>query len=299
MRNTMVEELVKLAEKDKDVVLMVGDLGFGCFEPFWEQFPDRFINAGISEQNMASMAAGLAKEGKKVYFYSIANFPSLRCLEQIRNDICYHKLDVKIISIGSGFEYGSLGMSHHATEDLSIMRCLPEMEVYCPCNKEQVANVLNSTHGNGKPAYIKLNKQNISDLYDFSRDLEIEKVRDGKRLAVLSTGLIVKDAIELADELKDIAVYHICKCNQLNETKIVEVLKSYEKVVTLEENNENGGLGEAVAKIIATNQDLHTKLNIVAIKNTYASDVGNREYLKNVYKVDKKELKRVVDLCLK
>ena len=126
MRNHLINELTAIAKKDKDVMLIAGDLGFGVLNEFMETLPDQFINAGICEQNMASVAAGLALEGKKVYVYSIGNFPGIRCLEQVRNDICYHNANVKIIVVGGGFAYGQLGMSHHATEDLSIMRSLPK-----------------------------------------------------------------------------------------------------------------------------------------------------------------------------
>ena len=138
MRDAFVEELSILASQDKDLFFITGDLGFGVFEDFEKEFPDQYLNAGVAEQNMTMLAAGLAKEGKKVYTYSIGNFPTLRCLEQIRNDICYHDLNVTIVCVGGGFSYGQLGMSHHATEDLSIMRAIPNMIVEAPCGSEEV-----------------------------------------------------------------------------------------------------------------------------------------------------------------
>lgn len=122
MRNTFVNTLVELAKKDRDIELVTGDLGFGVLKPFWEQLPDQFINAGIAEQNMTTVAAGMALEGKTVFTYSIGNFPTLRCLEQIRNDCAYHGANVKIVCVGGGFVYGALGMSHQATEDIAVMR---------------------------------------------------------------------------------------------------------------------------------------------------------------------------------
>ena len=132
MRDTFVKTLVELARKDPRIVLMTGDLGFGVLKPFWEALPNQFINAGIAEQNMTSVAAGMALEGKIVFTYSIGNFPTLRCLEQIRNDCAYHHANVKIVCVGGGFVYGSLGMSHHATEDIAIMRALPDVTVMAP-----------------------------------------------------------------------------------------------------------------------------------------------------------------------
>ena len=125
MRDTFVRTLIEIAKADKDVHLLTGDLGFGVLKPYWEQLPKQFTNVGIAEQNMTGIAAGMALSGKTVFTYSIGNFPTLRCLEQIRNDCAYHDANVKIVCVGGGFVYGSLGMSHHATEDLAIMRALP------------------------------------------------------------------------------------------------------------------------------------------------------------------------------
>ena len=158
MRNHLINELTAIAKKDKDVMLIAGDLGFGVLNEFMETLPDQFINAGICEQNMASVAAGLALEGKKVYVYSIGNFPGIRCLEQVRNDICYHNANVKIIVVGGGFAYGQLGMSHHATEDLSIMRSLPNMTVYSPSDPLEAVDVIREAYATEGPGYIRLGK---------------------------------------------------------------------------------------------------------------------------------------------
>ena len=127
MRDTFVKTLIELAQKDKNIELVTGDLGFGVLKPFWETVPDQFTDAGIAEQNMTTVAAGMALEGKTVFTYSIGNFPTLRCLEQIRNDCAYHKANVKIVCVGGGLVYGSLGMSHHATEDLAVRRVSGDM----------------------------------------------------------------------------------------------------------------------------------------------------------------------------
>ena len=134
MRDTFVRTLVQLAKADKKIELITGDLGFGVLKPYYETVPDQFTNAGIAEQNMTSVAAGMALEGKNVFTYSIGNFPTLRCLEQIRNDCAYHHANVKIVCVGGGFVYGSLGMSHHATEDIAIMRSLPDVVVMAPAD---------------------------------------------------------------------------------------------------------------------------------------------------------------------
>src|SRR5437870_10062036 len=132
MRAAFFKTLLDLAERDERINLVVGDLGFGVIEPFARRFPDRFLNAGVAEQNMTGIAAGMALSGKISFTYSIANFPTLRCLEQIRNDVCYHDANVKIVSVGGGFAYGAMSVTHHAMEDLGVMRCLPNLTVIAP-----------------------------------------------------------------------------------------------------------------------------------------------------------------------
>ena len=139
MRDTVIRTLIELGKEDKDVELITGDLGFGVLKRFWETLPNQFINAGIAEQSMTGVAAGMALEGKKVFTYSIGNFPTLRCLEQIRNDCAYHNANVNVICVGGGYVYGSLGMSHHATEDIAILRALPDVTVICPGDPTEAA----------------------------------------------------------------------------------------------------------------------------------------------------------------
>src|SRR5438876_10795973 len=134
MRGAFRDAICELAADDERIWLLTGDLGYTVLEPFYERFPARFVNVGVAEQNMTGVATGLALEGRIVFTYSIANFPTLRCLEQVRNDVCYHEANVKIVSIGGGFSYGALGISHHATEDLAIFRALPNMAVVAPCD---------------------------------------------------------------------------------------------------------------------------------------------------------------------
>src|SRR6266849_11018187 len=132
MRTAFIRALTESAERDERVHLIVGDLGFGVVEPFAERFPNRFLNVGVAEQNMTGIAAGLALSGKIVFTYSIANFPTLRCLEQVRNDVCYHNANVKVVSVGGGFTYGAMGATHHAVEDLAVMRAMPGLTVVAP-----------------------------------------------------------------------------------------------------------------------------------------------------------------------
>src|SRR6185312_9680119 len=140
MRDVFIRELTQIAAARPEVMLLTADLGFGVLEEFAQRFPKQFLNVGIAEQNMTGLGAGLALEGRIVFTYSIGNFPTLRCLEQIRNDACYHEANVKIVSVGSGMSYGPLGISHHATEDLSILRALPNIAIVSPCDDWETSN---------------------------------------------------------------------------------------------------------------------------------------------------------------
>src|SRR5271155_1474816 len=158
MRSAFFRALTQLAESDERVQLIVGDLGFGVTETFAERFPDRFLNVGVAEQNMTGIAAGMALSGKIVFTYSIANFPILRCLEQVRNDVCYHDANVKIVAVGGGLAYGSLGATHHATEDLAILRSLPRMVVVAPGDPGEAEAATEAIASHPGPCYLRLGR---------------------------------------------------------------------------------------------------------------------------------------------
>jgi transketolase len=176
MRDAFVRTLIDIAKEDKNVHLITGDLGFGVLKPFWEQLPDQFTNAGIAEQNMTSFAAGLALEGKTVFTYSIGNFPTLRCLEQIRNDCAYHNANVKIVCVGGGFVYGSLGMSHHATEDLAIMRALPDVTVLAPGDLVEAECATRAIYEHQGTCYLRLGRGGEKRIHE-----KIDTFRLGKQ----------------------------------------------------------------------------------------------------------------------
>ena len=204
MRNTFVSGLEKLAENDDHLFLMTGDLGFGVLDGFAQKFPERFINAGISEQNMVAVAAGIALEGNSVYIYSIGNFPTMRCLEQIRNDVCYHNANVKVVSVGAGLSYGQLGMSHHATEDIAIMCALPNMKVFSPADPQEAIAVLEEVHRLKGPAYVRLGKgreQNIHADMPVENVYDAQEIKDGSDACIFATGAILSEVITAADAL--------------------------------------------------------------------------------------------------
>ena len=196
MRDNFISALINLAENDKDIVLLTGDLGFGVFEKFESSFPGQYFNVGVAEQNMIGLATGLALEGKKVITYSIGNFGILRCLEQIRNDACYHDANITIIANGGGFSYGSLGMSHHTTEDLAILRALPNISVVAPCTANEAGEAITAMIMNGGTGYLRLDKTGAKNC--FSNDSFVigksRRYKEGKDITLIATGSILGEA---------------------------------------------------------------------------------------------------------
>lgn len=297
MRDTFVRTLIELAKKDKNIELVTGDLGFGVLKPFWEQCPDQFTNAGIAEQNMTSMAAGLALEGKTVFTYSIGNFPTLRCLEQIRNDCAYHNANVKIVCIGGGFVYGSLGMSHQATEDLAILRALPDVVVMAPADLVEAEACTRALAEYKGTAYLRLGRGNEKRIHEKIENFEIGravKVHDGERVAIFSTGAIFEEVMEALEMLREKgynpAVYTFPTVKPIDRELIESVARDYELIATVEEHNVVGGFGSAVAEVMAEMKEKKAYLLRIGLEDEYSVRVGDQKYLRSQYGMDSKAI---------
>lgn len=296
MRDTFVNTLIELAKKDSNIELITGDLGFGVLKPFWEQLPNQFTNAGIAEQNMTSVAAGMAMTGKKVIIYSIGNFPTLRCLEQIRNDCAYHDANVKIVCVGGGLVYGSLGMSHQATEDIAILRSLPNVTVFATGDYMEAEAATKAMMEHEGTCYLRLGRGGEKKIHDKIENFEIGKaikVSEGKTVAILSTGAIYDEVQEACDILKESginpSIYTFPTVSPIDEETICLLSRTHEVIVTCEEHNLNAGFGGAVAEVMADN-NLAARLLRIAIDNKYVSDVGNQKYLRQCCDIDAKSI---------
>jgi len=295
MRDIFIKELIKLAEKDPNITLITGDLGFGVFEEYIKKLPKQFLNAGVAEQNMTMIASGMALEGKKVFTYSIGNFPTLRCLEQIRNDVCYHNLNVKIVSIGGGFSYGSLGMSHHSTEDLSIMRALPNMVVLAPGSLEEVRQATRKIVNLKGPAYLRLDKSfsknKLSSAFKIGK---ADMVFDGDDLTMICSGGILEEAIKAVSLLKEEGIYprllsmHTVK--PLDKKALKNAVKDTNKIITIEENNLCGGLGSAVTEYLLDEGLIPKTFKRIAINDVYSNIVGDQNFLRKKYSIDSQSI---------
>ena len=300
MRNNLVKTICDYAEKDKDIILITGDLGFNVLNKFYDRFPEQYINAGISEQNMTSVAAGLALTGKTVFTYSIGNFSTLRCIEQIRNDICYHNANVKVVALAAGFAYGALGMSHHATEDIACMKSLPNMTVFSPCDPLETVAVTAKAIKMKTPCYIRLGRGGEPNIHS---DFNVENFEVGKAykisegnsgVCVFSTGAITIEAKKAVDNLKNgginVALYSFPTIKPIDEKTIIECALSNKVIISLEENNIYGGFGSSIADVLATLEVNHARLIKLGLKDEYPSIVGDTNYLRGYYKMDSKTI---------
>ena len=292
MRDAFVRALTEIARSDKNVMLLTADLGFGVLTKFAEEFPRQYLNVGVAEQNMTGVAAGLSLAGKVVFTYSIGNFPTLRCLEQIRNDVCYHNFNVKIVCIGGGFCYGSLGISHHATEDLAIMRALPNMTVVAPGDLAETRLATRALYEARGPCYLRLGRGGERTVHPREPVFAIGKgipvfPEENAEVALLSTGGILGNAVQASTLLRErgitASVYSVHSLQPLDGQLIERLSRTCRLVVTIEEHSVIGGLGGAVAEVMAELAASGARLVRVGLKAGFSCEVGNQEYLRGVY----------------
>lgn len=290
MRNAFMEALCTAAEKDERIWLLTADLGYSVLEPFRDRFGKRYVNVGVAEQNMTGVAAGLAKCGKIVFTYSIANFPTLRCLEQIRNDVCYHNCSVKVVAVGAGFSYGALGYTHHGVEDLSIMRSLPNMTVVSPADPVETRLATAALAERPGPSYLRLGKGREPIVHATApADFAIGKallVRPGDDLAIISSGALLPMALETAKELArdgvETRVLSMHTIKPLDVEAVISAGRATGAVLTLEEHSVTGGLGSAVAEVLAESDLPKVAFKRVGVPDAIHHIVGSTSYLRRV-----------------
>jgi transketolase len=302
MRDAFVRALSELAEADPRTVLITGDLGFGVLTDFAERFPDCFLNAGVAEQNMTAVACGMAMAGARAYTYSIGNFPTLRCLEQLRNDVCYHGADVTVVAVGGGFSYGQLGMSHFATEDLAILRALPEMTLVAPSDPWQAYALTQQMHAAGGPQYLRLDKS-CAGIPEGPVELgRARQVRAGSDAVVFATGGILGEAVAAAEALAEqdasVRVVDVHTIKPLDVEAICEAATACRVVLTLEEHTVTGGLGGAVAEALLTAGVRLDRFVRLGLEHGHPQVVGDQAYLRALHGLDRQGVARSLRAAL-
>lgn len=301
MRDAFIRRLTLLAERDPRVYLVTGDLGFGVLNEFRKRFPERFLNAGVAEQNMTGVATGLALEGRIVFTYSIGNFSTLRCLEQIRNDASYHDANVKVVSVGGGFSYGALGISHHATEDVAVLRATPGLTVLTPGTRweaEEATEVVAQTRGT---CYLRLDKSFGEETVSGGEPFCLGRsrlFRQGEAATIIAMGGVLGEALAAADVLVERGV----RCRVLSMTTmkpfdgaaVVSACRETGGLVTVEEHVLEGGLGSAVAETCFDEGVWPRRSARLGLRGGFSSIVGSQEYLRQQYGIDRRAIEKAV-----
>ncbi|MBQ2942782.1 MAG: transketolase [Clostridia bacterium] len=290
MRAVFNKTLLEIAKNDPRIHMVLADIGYGEIEPFRDTFPDRYYNVGVAEQNMTGVACGIAMEGNIAVTYSIANFPTLRCLEQIRNDVCYHNANVKIVIIGGGVSYGPLGMSHHSTEDIAIMRALPNMVVVVPCDNYEAEAATKAMIEYNGPLYYRCGYKGERDIHQGPVDFKIGKaitVREGKDVTLMFAGPVGINVLKAADILEAEGIS--CRIVSMHTIKPIdkEAIKDASEntggIITIEEHNLSGGLGSAVAEVICDEALSPKVFKRIALPDVNVSLIGHQEWIREQY----------------
>jgi transketolase len=283
MRTAFIQELIHQARTHPRIFLVVGDLGYSVVEPFATEFPDRFLNAGVAEQNMTSLAAGLASEGWHVFTYSIANFPTLRCLEQIRNDICYHRLPVTVVAVGAGLAYGNLGFSHHGIHDIAALRPLPNLTLLSPADPGEATEAVQWLAANPGPSYLRLGKAGEKTLHTVRGSalgpIQVTQPSHPTPIAFAATGSVLSVAMEAAERLaaqgQPVTVFSCSRLKTADRETFAELWK-HPGIVTFEEHVLAGGFGSLLRELAPDG----TLIRSLVVPETLTSVVGSQEYLR-------------------
>ena len=293
MRDAFSNALVERAKSDSRVVLLTGDHGYALFDEFRRSCPDQYINAGIAEQNMVGVAAGLAKAGFRPVVYGLSAFVPIRVLEQIKLDVCYEELPVIFIGDGAGIVYGAWGTSHQSTEDIGALRSLPHISILSPADASEMRDCMKLAFDKEKPVYLRIGKADLGDVHDAAANLvwgDLPRLKTGadgnnsNGIAFIATGSMVKTALEISGDWADSSVWSAPFVKPLNEEQVAEICRTHSVVVTLEEHSAHGGLGAAIAEISSTHAP--TRVCRVGIQDKFSQLSGSYQYLMREHGLD-------------
>jgi len=290
MRNAFADELTKLGNEDSRVVMLSGDIGNRLFDKFKDKPPSRFFNCGVAEANMMGVAAGMAMNGLRPVAYTITPFVTTRCLEQIRTDVCYHEAPVTIVAVGAGLAYSGLGPTHHACEDISFLRSIPNMVVICPGDAFEVRGALRAAMQQDHPVYIRMGKKGEPVVHKGPiADFKIGKaitIEEGSDVCLLSTGNMLPEVIEAAHKLKEkgisaeVVSFHTVK--PLDEEKLKQAFSRFKLVATIEEHSLIGGFGSAVSEWLVDTATQAKKFIRFGTPDAFFKKSGEQEYAREV-----------------
>ena len=301
MRNAFAAELVEQARSDERIVLLSGDIGNRLFNEYKSLFPERFYNCGVAEANMTGVAAGLAMSGLKPIAYTIAPFLTTRCMEQIKIDLCYHRLPVVIVGVGAGLSYAGLGATHHACEEIAMLRALPEMTIVCPGDALELRQALPAALAHDGPVYLRIGKKGEPVVHKTPPPFEIGRsitVRPGTDISLLSTGTMLPTATTAAEALVaegiSARVESVHTVKPLDVFMLKELFARYRLIVTIEEHSRIGGLGGAVAEWLADESATHGTLLRMGTEDSFLHKAGDQEYARRHHGLDVESLLKAI-----
>lgn len=301
MRNAFINELIRLASADPKVVLLTGDHGYALFDEFRKRCPDQYINAGIAEQNMIGMAAGMARAGFRPFVYALAAFVPIRTVEQIKLDIAHDDLPVVLLGDGAGFVYSHLGTSHQSTEDIACTRAIPGLTLLSPADRfEMMASMDYAYKANG-PVYLRMGKADLGDIHSCPTGAmqpgRLLKVRSGNTNlpCLIATGSMVRAAVEIGNDL-DLSVWSAPMLKPMSAEDICSAARASKGLVTLEEHSVLGGLGSAVGEIISEQHP--TRVLRIGVPDRFSEFCGTHAYLLSEHGLDTPTVReRVLAFC--
>lgn len=285
MRNTFVQTMSRLAREDPKVMLVIGDTGFSVMEPFEAEFGPRFVNVGIAEQSFVSFAAGLAAAGMKPFAYNVVSFMTLRSAEQIMLDVCYQENPVILVGVGGGFAYGTAGPTHHALQDVAMMRAFPNIDVYCPADPAEMEAVMLTAYRRQRPAYIRIGRSVDAPIHQGPVAEPVEKaipLAHGTDLAILACGTILREAVQAQKLLEErgcsVTLYSVPRVQPLDEEAVLACAAGHRAVFTMEEHGVTGGLGSAVAELLMERGRYPAVFHRYGVLDSFAMLTGSRDY---------------------
>jgi transketolase len=283
MRAAFSDALVRLAQADPKVLLLTGDHGYALFDDFRRECPGQYINAGIAEQNMVGMAAGLARTGFRPFVYGLSAFVPVRVLEQIKLDVAHDNLPVVLLGDGAGFVYSHLGTSHQSTEDIACTRAVPGLSVLSPADRHEMTVCMELAYEINGPVYLRMGKSDRGDVHPEPlaalRAGQLLQLRAGRSdlPALVATGSMVRTALDIAEQQLDVAVWSVPSIKPLDAATVATVVRNSRGVVVLEEHSTLGGLGAAIAEI--TSETAPCRVLRIGVPDRFSAHCGSYAYL--------------------
>lgn len=300
MQGAYIGKIMELAEKDSNILHILADSGTGYDEMFRRNFPDQIYNFGIGEENMVAAAAGMATVGMIPFVFTAGAFLVYRSMEFIRNDVCFQNLNVKIVGMGSGLAWSSLGPTHHTTEDIAMLRAIPNLMILSPATPKQVSESVEIAYRHVGPVYIRIGMNHEREFFDEKYRMALSKndvLRTGDDAVIYTTGSILEEAVQAAELLEreniSIEIVNVSTIKPFNYADVIESTRRFKKIITVEEHNIYGGLGSIIAETVAYN-GLGVKVYPIGISDVFAFGYGTHHVVRKVNGLDSESIANVI-----